>query len=988
MNWVTSVKSGLFAAAILAVLSPVGSSIVHEAHASEPADAEYAITAWASDNGGLPGDVFAIAQDAAGYLWLGTRAGVVRFDGNRFSLWPTTPADERLPDGPVYALIGASDGSLWVGFGAGYGIARILQGEVTRYLPADGAPSAIAALLEDRRGSIWAAARGGLFRFSGGSWQAVGEEGDVTSAQAFSLHEDSAGAIWVASAAGVYRLQDDAIELVDGTARQVESLAEDGAGAVWITDNDRFVRRVGTKETPLPGPGVRGPAGAWRILRDSSDQIWVATWASLMRMASPEEARPVIEKVPYEHRMAGSPRALFEDRDGNIWVGMRGGLLRLSRTSIRALSSLDGLTNQGVRMVAAGPEGGVWVAADYALNRFRGSSHTAYNIARIMALHADRDGLWISTPEKFGRFVDGELVPIDVPGTFHPRRVLAMTTDPQGTLWLCSSLDGPMSWDGARLDRLETHDEVFNRPCNSIYADRKGRVWVGFSEGGIAVVDRGTISTFGEKDGLAGGAVLAILEDSRGAIWLSTPAGVTRYTGDVFFALPRQDAPLDDIVPVLVEDDEGYLWVGVNSGAGIVRFHPRQVDDLANGSSRYLEYAYFDETDGMQEGSQSWQAGVGGVRAADGRLWVATGAGLAIIDPRRLPASRRPLPPRVESITIDGRPSDVLTSGIVPAGASTVGIEYGSVHLSSASKLRYRYRLEGIDEDWRSAGGVRSATYERLPPGDYRFRVSATDSGRWTDDSILAFRVAPPFYRTAQFMVLALGAASLLLVTAWWLRLRAVQRQYSLVFAERARVSREIHDTLLQSLAAIGVELETIASQMDPSQRDLRGDLTRLRRLVGHSLRDARDSILELRRSPMQRRALADSLRAVVDDLRSRRHVPIELNVSGRAYATAADVDAQVIRIAQEAVNNSLKHSAASRVDVTLAYDADGLVLRVVDDGCGFDRQGFGPSLELGDHLGLLTMQERAERVGGRITIDSRPGAGTAVQFTLPRQDT
>ena len=281
---------------------------------------------------------------------------------------------------------------------------------------------------------------------------------------------------------------------------------------------------------------------------------------------------------------------------------------------------------------------------------------------------------------------------------------------------------------------------------------------------------------------------------------------------------------------------------------------------------------------------------------------------------------------------------------------------------------------------------MRSARYNGLPPGGYRFRVSATDSGRWSEESIFAFSVAPPFYRTRQSIVFAVAAVLLLLTAGWWLRLRAMRRQYSLVFAERARVSREIHDTLLQSLAAMGVELETIASQMAPSQADLRGDLVRLRRRVGHTLRDARDSILELRRSPLQRRALADGLRAALGDLRSRRqNVPVDVAVEGKPSITPADVEAQVIRIVQEAVNNALKHSGASRIDVTLSYRPDGLTVTVTDDGCGFDRGTVDASPEVGEHLGLLMMQERAHRVGGRVTIESRPAAGTTVTLLLPR---
>lgn len=951
-----------------------------------PADeSTYAMTTWAPENGEVPVDVFAIAQDARGYLWLGTPAGLVRFDGDQFRRWPVRETDDPLPDAPVHALVGASDGSVWAGVGAGGGVVRILDGEVTLFGSDDGAPSVISAMIQDRRGAIWAAARRGLFRFADGGWTTIGGEDDLAGIQAFSLFEDSRGGIWVGSAAGVFRIDDGSIELVDATAVQVDAIVEDRSGAIWISDFDRFVRRVTTRETPVPGPGVRGPAGAWRALVDSSGQMWVATWASLMRIDHPEQAEPAIRRVAYEQRMAGSPRALFEDRDRNIWVGMRGGLLRLGRASVTAVDSLEGLTNEGVRTTAVGADGTIWAATAYGLNRFTGASRAAYNVARIMALHGDRSGLWVSTPERFGRFEHERFVPVSVPGAFHPRRVLAMTTDARGTLWLCSSLDGPTAWDGVALQRFDSFETIFNRACRSVFSDSRGRVWIGFLEGGVAVYDHGTFTTFDESDGLSPGTVLSILEDQRGAMWMITPAGLDRYADGRFLSLTRDDIPLVDIVPVLLEDDDGYLWVGVNSGAGIVRVHPRQVDEFSTGSSPHLEYALFDETDGMQQGAQAWQAGVGGVRGADGRLWVATGVGMAIIDPQRLPMFRRPLPPRVESVIVDGRRHDAVDGERLPSGTSTVEFEYGSVHLSAASKLRYRYRLDPFDDDWVSARGVRSARYTGLPPGNYRFQVSATDTGHWTDESLLAFSVAPPFYRTSQFIGIALLGTFLLLVAGWWLRLRAVQRQYSLVFAERARVSREIHDTLLQSLAAIGVELETIATQVEPSHSVLRGELGRLRRRVGHALRDARDSVLELRRSPMHRQSLADALRVSVHDVHARQHVPVAVAVHGRPRPTVADVDAQLVRIAQEAVNNARKHGRASRIEVTLSYETDHVLVRIVDDGCGFDREAVESPAAVGEHLGLLTMQERASRIGGRLTIDSRPGSGTTVELRLPR---
>ena len=174
--------------------------------------------------------------------------------------------------------------------------------------------------------------------------------------------------------------------------------------------------------------------------------------------------------------------------------------------------------------------------------------------------------------------------------------------------------------------------------------------------------------------------------------------------------------------------------------------------------------------------------------------------------------------PRIDDVTADGRRVTSERGTSLPAGTSTLRIEYGTVSLSSASKLRFRYMLEGIDDEWVYSGDVQNATYTNVPSGNYRFRVSTTHDGRWTEPALWDFSVAPPLYRTTPFLTLVASGMVLLIATTWWLRLRAVRNQYALVFAERARVSREIHDTLLQSLAAIGVELETIATQLDPSQ--------------------------------------------------------------------------------------------------------------------------------------------------------------------------
>jgi signal transduction histidine kinase/ligand-binding sensor domain-containing protein len=972
---------------ILALLAAATAPLQAQEQPALASDAPaYALSVWASEKGLPPGDVFAVSQDAEGYLWLGTPTGLLRFDGSRFVPWAAINDKEPLPNGPVHALVGAHDGSLWVGFGGGGGIVRIEQGHLTRYGPAQGAPPGVNALLEDRQGVVWAAARRGLFRFVEGRWSSVTAADGYPVTEAFAVFEDHSGALWVGTGAGVYRRSKSAFQLVSRDAN-VQSLAEDASGAVWVTDSNSVIRRLDDAKAPHADASVRLPASGWRLLGDRRGRVWVAAFGGgLMRLTDASRATPAIERVPYEQRIAGSPRSLFEDRDGNVWVGMRGGLLRLSEASFDTSLPLDGLTHDGVRTTAVAADGSVWAATGHSLNRFANGRRTVYDVSQVTALHTDPHGtLWVATNQAVGRMVNGRFVPEPITPSVEMSRVLAITTSSGGQLWLCSALKGVMAWDGRALTRFEEHPDVFNRGCLSMANDSRDRVWIGFQAGGVAVFDRGSFQVFGAREGVAPGLVLGFLEDKSGAVWVATAGGLSRYQNGRFTSLTMANAPLVDLVPVLVEDADGYIWVGTNSGAAVIRFHPREIERVAANPAYHVEYALYDATDGLAQAPLTWQSGVGAVRGRDGRLWLTSGQGIAVIDPRRLPHSRRPPPPRVVSIAAAGRTSVPAPDLTLPARTSTLRIEYGTVSLSSASKLRYRYQLEGYDDGWVYAGQRRDVTYANLPTNGYRFRVSTTHDGQWTEAGTWAFAVAPPFYRTRVFVTVVALGLTLLLALAWWLRGRALRQRYALVFAERARVSREIHDTLLQSLAALGVEIEAIASQLDPAQGSARDELRRLRRQVGHSLRDARESILELRRDGMKTPDVVESLREVAGRTKRTYGVQVDITVTGRRPSNcSSDVDLQLFRIGQEAITNAIRHGRATEVHIAVSYEKDRVRLSVCDNGCGFMPDDLQPAPEAGEHLGLLTMRERAARISGRLEIVSRPGSGTTIETFIP----
>jgi signal transduction histidine kinase len=941
------------------------------------------MTIWTSEKG-LPGDVLAITQDAAGFLWLGTSVGLVRFDGFEFAVWGF-PGEPELVGRSVPALAEAADGSLWVAFGNSGGVSRIRAGQVTSYAAHDGVPKgAITAILEDRQRTIWAGGRGGLSAFRSDRWVPVGAgEGYPNGAEVYSLFEDHAGRIYVGSSSGVYRRSGNRFELVDPEARFVQNFAESDADVLWVTDSFRIAKRLGVSTPWSSAPNVRFPAAGWRMLQDRRGSLWVAALGGgllRVRSAGPSGSADIIERFNYESTINGAPRSLFQDRDNNVWVGVRGaGLLRLSEGLVDDDVMLEGLTNDGVRAMSGGADGSVWVATGHSLNRFSGGVRTTYDLSQTMSLYTDRRGrVWVSTARGVGELRNGTFRPVSNSPQIRWERISSLTADDQGSLWLCNVDRGLMRWSSGVLSLPDETPDASTRPCSVVYSDRHGRVWIGFSGGGIAVYEGDSVRSYGRNEGLAAGSVATIYEDRRDVIWIATSAGVSRFRNGRFTTVTARNGPFEDIVPSLVEDDGGNLWVGVNGGGGVVRFSPSEVDKLDVDREHQIEYSLFDVSDGLQ-GDLHWLSRPAAVRGGDGRLWFASGAGVVLIDPRNLPRGPRPSTPRVEMATADGRTFRPEEQLVLPR-TSTLHISYTAVSLSASSKLRFRYSLSGLSDEWVAAGARRTASFENLPPGRYRFRVSATNDGLWTDAAVWQFSIAPPFFRTTWFIVSCAAGVVFLVVLAWWLRLRAVQNRFALVFAERTRVSRDIHDTLLQSLGAIGLELEAVASQLDTSPAAATESLRRLRRQVTHSVRDAREWIVELRADRMEpKKGLADTLRSWAERAAAGKPVRVEIVATGKPQACPADVGEQLLRVAQEAVNNAMRHASPGQIRVTIDYRPSSVSLHVVDDGCGFavDELTSAPN---GDHWGLVTMKERVARVGGRFDIHSTPGRGTVVE--------
>ncbi len=966
-------------AGAIVALACVGA--VAHAHAQTREIPQYAVTSWTEENGLPSSTVRAIVQDDDGALWLGTNAGLVRFNGVGFSPWEEHYSP-HLRTAEITALCVTRDGSLWVATYEGR-ITRIRDGDAVDFTQADGAPLGIARLVEDHQGAVWVGGQGGLSRFHDGRWQPVYIGGaPVKSVRA--LYEDRQHNFWVGGPAWTARRSAGSEAFERWDSRPVLAFGQDAKGRMWLTDPTQGFRSL-TEPAPshLQSTTSRIDNG-WALLNDRAGGMWVGTQGNgLLHLREPGPADGRLERFDTSRGLAHDVvNSLFEDREGNIWVGTQGGLNRFVPTAMPLVDVLAGAT-KAVRSIAATSDGSVWAATAGGLLRLSGQSRRVYTerdglpSSDVFRLQQDANGvLWIATNRGMARFENGRLSRVPLPREATAGAIFATTVDREGALWLWHTNMGLLRWANGR--RLALDPVLEGRWGRSLLTDSRGRVWIGFSSGGVAVIEKDRLRLLSERDGLASGAVNVIFEDASGAIWIGMQAGLSRYWNGQLSTLPGSRLP-DPIVKAITADQKGHLWLRLNSG--LIRLAPGEFDKAVDNPSYRPELQLFDVA-----------GNVGGVgiglidsiaRAQDGTIWLVTASGLARFDPEQLPPPRSLPAVRIEDVVADGRRFGARPEVRLPPRTSRLQIDYVAATLSPSSP-HYRYMLEGFDPAWVDAGTGRQAVYTNLAPGSYRFRVAAGSAdGRWSESfTTWGFTLEPAFTQTRWFYGALVLTVLLAALIGWRIRVGELRRRFALVLAERARMAGEIHDTLLQSLAGLELEVDDIAGQLAPQEQGTRSRLDRVRRNIQRYIGEARQSIWDLRTADHDERDLAVTLREIAEQLAGSSGVRFEFSTAGEPVGCTATVSNNLLQIGREAVSNAVRHAGANLVRMELCYEKDSIRLRVSDDGKGFDAQAVAQSLA--GHWGLGIMRERAQRMGGQLRVNTRPGGGTTVEVSTP----
>ena len=729
----------------VAILLAIVCSLVRlDAQAATVVSGTYSITSW-TDQDGLPlSQIWALTQTRDGFLWLATTAGLVRFDGQTFKL-----GVPGVPEGEVTTVCAGRDGSLWIALNDGR-VSRLKDdGTVVTYGLGEGLKAGrVTELLEDRSGTVWVGAPGGLFRFRDNRWAPVGSVGAVTS-----LYEDRQGNLLIGSArSGAMALEPGGDSLRElGSARTVNSFSEDPSGGLWANDGERGYRLLrGPTGSHISLAGLKGEQG-YRLIHDPDGSMWIGTsFAGLVRVhGDSADASPLVERFMTTEGLAHNLiRALLQDRDGNIWIGTLAGLSRVSKS---VFSSLRAPTGTGsVNSLSVARDGSVWVATTDGLVRYADGRQSVFREADGLPSNyvtvADEDSrgvLWVGTSQGLARLVGGHFEPVRLPDGSSAGFVRTVTAGIDGSVWFWGTDLGLTRLQDGRFTEVRT--PTSDRGYLAL-SDGKGALWFALTNNsGFVRWADGAIRRFSAEDGLGSGRVNAVTE-ANGVIWSATNVGLSRFDGERFVTLARSRLPGTPMSVVV--DGDGYLWLG--AGSGFARLSISEFDRAVSDPTYNIRFSLYDAADGAP-GPPVYTIGRGSVRVHDGSLWFATRNGLAMVHPSALPVKRLAPAVRIETIAADQHAPERMSGARLPPRVSRVQLDYVALSLSSPW-VRFRYMLDGFDQDWIDAGTSRQAVYTNLRPGDYRFRVAAANKdGLWSEPAVWAFSLSPAFYETGWF---------------------------------------------------------------------------------------------------------------------------------------------------------------------------------------------------------------------------------------------
>jgi len=988
--------------------------------------------------------VQAIAQTPDGYLWLATRDGLARFDGIRFKVFQKSNTPE-LPTNRLGWVTTDEVGRLWIFPEASpqlvlyeNGLFRVFN-KGTDY-DFDGVPES------------WT--EGDATVFSEDGTDSVYRNGAFTRRPAVirkrEIGVDKDGTVWIDDDSNYYSINRSTVTLRPrngenplrlGRCAPITSYApvgeEDADGRIG---NSGYVRKNGTfwfflslakgrtfvrfSNGKLDVSDLVG-TNVLNLMLDRAGNLWMGRLdEGLYRvdaadLESADFTHLKSDRITSKEGLAGNTVVrLFEDRDDDLWIGGYEGLQLLKDDPIvKVISTRDGLPSNNIYSVAQDASGAIWFGmwgSPGWIGRYDNGITKTFELTLPTAITFDGSGapwfgangrLWKSVDQRveelniqgfeksdFNLGPDGTLVPGQGVLPLYTRpvnEISFLNTDSSGDFWIGGS-EGLLRYHDGRMRRFTPADGLPSNAMVSFLQTRSGQIWIGTTSG-LARLDGDHFTSFKKSDGLGGEFVRSLYEDKDGVLWIGTyDSGIVRYKDGQFRTIAKKDGLFSDGVFCILEDDDAWFWM--NSNQGIHRVRRQDLNDLADGRIATVASSGYGVEDGLinVEGNGGKQPAA--LRSADGRLWFPTAGGLAVIDPKRVHRDESAPAVLIEEAKIDQ--NDVTHPDgkiVLSPDQSALEINYTGIQFNNPERLRFRYKLDGLDDDWTEAGTRRTAYFSHLPYGEYIFHVIAANrDGVWSDQGAsIKLVIERPFYRTYLFYALIVILAAGFVGLAYIARVRRLQsiadarELYARQLLEsqereRSRLAMELHDSLGQNLVIIRNRALLGISKGNDSDSMLE-QLKEISDASASALQETREIAHTLHPYQIEALGLATALRTLIDKFENASDIAFTTEIDPSASEISDEVAIAIYRVTQEWLTNIVKHSSATEVAVSLGSDEATLILNIRDNGVGFDPQ----TVKKG--LGLQGMEERASMIGGSLNISSAPGSGAALKLIVDR---
>lgn len=955
---------------------------------------QYKHTRWTIEDGAP--SVSSLAQDRQGYLWIGGRDGLYRFDGTRFE--PIAPQVRVVGRGTANTMLVDDSGAVWTGYVTG-GL-TVYRGGLLREVRTPAPETYVMNLVQTQDRTIWVAlARPDLplLRREQGRWQEIGANWDLPRGMVFDILAARDGDLWVTlkTTIAVLRKGTQRFERQNVGFAGHAALSEDPGGNIWISD-DQGSRIV----APATGSVVTSGRSAYKTpnflraasaLFDRDGNLW--GWdgqTGLFRARRPNPDPGALERSLAAVELFRAKDGLnsdivgeiLEDREGNIWVGSSFGLERFRAAPVAIEPNLTKVGKWGFALLGAS-DGSVYVGQADSVYRALPRGRPEPLIEHVPPVEAICQGpdktVWIALSDRILQVRDGTIRRIPRP-PLAGAEIFDCAVDSHNALWVTTTGQGLFRRTGEAWEHL-----MVPPPGGSEFAwmirDADGRLLTYFDSGRFSRLDYPNHSDVRLAPGSPLQATSTLYSAPDGPL-IGGAYGLARMRGDKFQMLATKTEALRGIVGIAQSGEDTWMM----GRAGIIGVSTRDLDKAFANPQSPLPATVLDVRDGLpgfyiRDGKRD------AVRGGDGRLWFATTSGVVWVDPKRLSRNPQPPPVAIGALKAKGMTWRNPAKVTLPKGVSSGEIDFAVLSLAIPERVQVRYRLEGVDDGWIDPGPRRQMFFTNLSPGTYRFHViGSNNDGVWNrQGATLEFMIPPTFLQSWPFMALcALGAATLLWA-AYGVRMRQVQEraqaELGARLSERERIARELHDTLLQGFQGLVLRFQAVAERV-PVGQPLRPIMDDALERADAVLIEGRDRVRELR-TLTSSDDLAQVLVLLAEDLSVDQGVRFDLTVEGRPRALHPVVREEVQRIGEEAVRNAFVHAEATRIEATLTYRSAQLDLNVRDDGVGLPKQVATDGVRSG-HYGLTGMRERAARIGGTLTILSREGSGAEVLFRIP----